>query len=293
MNCGDDALNLDVNGLSFMYGSKDTLSDITFSAQRGDIVGILGENGCGKTTLLKCINTLLRPNEGCIMVSDIRDGVLDSDSKSPDENGAANVSKMRPKELARSMAVVSQSSYMSFPYTALDAVMMGRYARSAPGNRSKKDDLEAAYRSLKNTGALEFAERSVMELSGGELRRVMISRALAQEPEILLLDEPTLHLDISHQFDLMDLIRKLVKEMNILVILVTHDMVFAARYCDKIILMRRGKIVSAGSTEEVMTEENMREIFHINTEIRYDEKIGGLNIMMLGKHSAEIRGSNS
>jgi len=280
-------MNLNIGGLSFSYGSKDTLKEISFGAKRGEVVGILGENGCGKTTLLKCINTLLKPNKGSILVSDVKDGTLDNNSGSLNEDGTANVSKMKPKELARSMAVVSQSSYMSFPFTALDTVMMGRYARSGPG-RSKREDLEAAHRSLKNAGALEFSDCSVMELSGGELRRVMIARALSQEPEILLLDEPTLHLDISHQFDLMDLIKSLVNEMNILVVLVTHDMVLAARYCDKIILMRKGEIVASGTTEEVITEKNMREIFHIDTEIRYDERIGSLNVMMLGKLSEKV-----
>jgi iron complex transport system ATP-binding protein len=283
-------MNLEVGDVSFKYGSKEVLDGITFSARKGEVVGILGENGCGKTTLLKCINMLLKPEEGRILLNEIPEGVLEPNSKSASGDGGAEVSKMKPKELARSMGVVSQSSYVTFPYTALDAVMMGRYARSSNAERSRTEDLEAAYLSLKNAGALAYADRNVVELSGGEFRRVMIARALSQEPAILLLDEPTLHLDVSHQFDLMDLVKKLAGEMGLLVVLVTHDMVFAARYCDKILLMEKGQIISAGTTEEVMTEENMRDVFHVNTEIRYDERIRGLNVMMLNKCAENTRG---
>lgn len=280
-------MDLNINGLSFNYGSKEVLNGIEFAAGKGEIIGILGENGCGKTTLLKCINMLLRPDAGTIVMAGVPDGVLDPNTESLGDDGTAEVSKMRPKELARCMGVVSQSSFVTFPYTALDAVMMGRYARSGSVERSNQRDLESAYAALKTAGAEEFADRNVMELSGGEFRRVMIARALAQEPAILLLDEPTLHLDVRHQFDLMELVKRFSRDMDILIVLVTHDMVFAARYCDKVLLMEKGKIVAAGTTAEVMTEENMRDIFHIDTEIRYDERIKGLNVTMLNKYTKE------
>lgn len=274
-------MKLDVNGLTFSYGSKKALDDIGFTCAKGEIVGILGQNGCGKTTLLKCINQTLKP-QGSVLVEDMPDGVLDESSNSRNPDGTVDVSKMTPREMARGMAVVSQSAFMTFPYTAMDAVMMGRYARSGAGS-SKKEDMEVAFQALKDAGALEFSKRSVMELSGGELRRVMIARALCQQPEILLLDEPTLHLDVNHQFDLMDLIEDLVHKKDMLSVIVTHDMVLAARYCTKIILMEHGRIVDAGPTEEVMTEVNMREVFDMETEIGKDPRIPGLSVVLIGK----------
>ena len=280
-------MNLDICDISFKYGSKEILKNISFKASKGEIVGILGHNGCGKTTLLKCINAILKPHIGCISIDDIPEGIFDERSKAVNENGLADVLKMKPKELARSMAVVSQSSFMSFPFTVLDLVMMGRYARSPLTGETREENMRVAYESLKYAGALALADRNTMELSGGEFRRAMIARALAQSPEILLLDEPTLHLDIGYQFALMDLITDLSKNKGMLIIMVTHDMTFAARYCDKIILMDKGIIVDAGTTEEVMTSKNLREIFGIEADVSADSRIPGLNIVMIGRTSSK------
>ena len=280
-------MDLIVDNLNFSYGDKKVLHDIVFKSDAGEVIGILGQNGCGKTTLLKCINRLLVP-EGDVSVCNFGEGVLEPHSKAANDDGTASVDRMVPKELARSMAVVAQSAYSTFPYTAFDAVMMGRYSRSSSiGSAAKEDDIRICTDSLEKAGVLHLAHRNVMELSGGEFRRVMIARALAQQSEILLLDEPTLHLDVSHQFDLMDLIRDLSSNMGKRVIMVTHDMVFAARYCDRVILLKDGHIVASGRTEDVMTVQNMRDIFDVETDIRYDERIGGINIELLGRYRKE------
>lgn len=264
--------------MSFGYDSKEILKDINMEARQGCILGIIGQNGCGKTTLLKCIDRMLRPNQGSIIVDDPVDGILDA-SRGEDVK-SVDVADMSRKELARCIGVVSQSAYISFPYTAFDAVMMGRYAR--PG-KDRREDLEAVYRSMVSAGALEFAKRPVNELSGGELRRVMIARALAQEPKVLLLDEPTLHLDVNHQFDLMDLITDLKRSSDMIIVMVTHDMTFAARYCDQLIMMEEGRIVAAGDTRDVLTSESIREVFDIRAVVEYDERIGALNVVMIGR----------
>ena len=275
-------MRLEIDGLSFDYSSKDVLRDVGFEARHGEVLGILGENGCGKTTLLKCINKLLKQKSGCVCLSDMREGILDPKTEQKySREGTVSTDDMTNKEIARSMAVVKQSEYISFPFTALEAVKMGRYASNS--SNTSEQELEIVYGAMKDAGALEFADRCVNELSGGELRRVMIARALAQEADILLLDEPTLHLDVCHQFDLMELVKMLARERDLMVIMVTHDITFAGRYCDRLIMMEHGRIVHAGATEDVLTVENVREIFHIDADIVRDDRVDGLLVTMIGR----------
>ncbi len=277
-----DLMKLDVKNLSFSYSSKDVLSEIDFRSDQGEVLGILGENGCGKTTLLKCINSLLKPSVGKVEMVDFDPEQLSPKTLRKLEDGSIDVRDLSTKELARAIAVVSQSTTVTFPFTVLDAVKMGRYAHS-----SDSHDSEFIFKCLSEAGALELVHRHVNELSGGELRRVMIARALVQEPSVLLLDEPTLHLDVIHQIELMELISNLSKKHNMLIIMVTHDMMLAARYCDRIILMQDGKIINSGSREDVMTEENLRKVFRVKCRISEDPEIRGLNVVIIGKADAD------
>lgn len=275
-------MRLNIDDLSFDYSSKEVLRDVGFEARHGEVLGILGENGCGKTTLLKCINKLLKQKSGCVYLSEMREGILDPKTEQKySQDGSVTTDDLSSKEIARSMAVVKQSEFISFPFTSLEAVKMGRYANNA--SNTPEEEIEIVYRAMRDAGALEFADRYVNELSGGELRRVMIARALAQEADILLLDEPTLHLDVCHQFDLMELVRKLTRERDLLVVMVTHDIAFAGRYCDRLIMMEKGKIVHAGPTEDVLTVENIRDIFHVEAEIAHHDKVEGLLVTMIGR----------
>jgi iron complex transport system ATP-binding protein len=271
-------MKLIVNDVNFSYSSKKNLEDISFTASKGRLLGIIGQNGCGKTTLLKCIDRMLKPSQGSILIEE-PDVSIFNKNRTDIDLSQVNIADLKRKELGRAIGVVSQSSYVSFPFTGYDAVMMGRYSRIS-GNAKK--DREAVLSAMKRAGAIEFAERSVNELSGGELRRVMIARALAQEPSVLLLDEPTLHLDVNHQFDLMNLVTVLKKNFNMIVIMVTHDLMFASRFCDDILLMEKGKIVAAGKTEEVLTRENINSIFGIDAIVEYDERVQGYNVVMIG-----------
>ena len=257
-------VELDIDGVCFSYPSRDILKGIGFKAEQGEILGIIGQNGCGKTTLLKCINSTLSPKKGIVTV-----------------DGKA-VESMSKKEIARSMGFVMQTTSTTFPFTVYETVMMGRYSRKDALDSEKEEDTRIVYQALQDTGTLKFADRDIDELSGGERRRVMIARALVQEPDILLLDEPTLHLDINHQFDLMDLITKLSRDKSMLVVIVTHDLILAARYCDRVIAIEHGEIAAMGPTRDVLTTENMRRIFDIEAEVSEDPRVG-LNVTILGK----------
>jgi iron complex transport system ATP-binding protein len=258
-------LELEIREVHFAYHSADVLKDVSFQAACGEVIGILGKNGCGKTTLMKCINAHLKPHSGSVMI-----------------NGNA-VSKMSKKELAKKMAVVGQHVNLSFPFTVLETVMMGLYPTSEWLRSPSKIEMERILDAMNATGVTAFADRPVTELSGGERQRVLISRALVQDPQIFLLDEPTLHLDINHQFNLMEMANRLAKEKNMLVIIVTHDISLAARYCDRVLLMEKGEIVGSGTTKDVITAENLKKVFSVDADVTYDEKIGGLNVLFIGR----------
>lgn len=255
-------MKVEVKDVEFSYGRKEVLKGISFEAGNGEVIGILGQNGCGKTTLLKCINGSNTPTSGCVY--------LDGE----------DTSQMSKKDIAKKMAFVMQTASMTFPFTVFETVMMGRYAHQSSLSSDNDEDIEAVYQAMRDTGVLEFKDRPISELSGGERRRVLIARALAQEPEVLLLDEPTLHLDINHQFDLLELVRRLADEKGLLVLIVTHDLILAARYCDKMILVEKGVIMDIGETKAVATAENFREVFEIITEITQDPRFG-LNVLLV------------
>lgn len=273
-------VHLDVGRVTFSYGSKKVLDDVSFSITNGEIVGILGQNGSGKTTLLNCINSEYRPKHGTVLIRDFSPDALECKEK---QISSADVQDLSNSERSRIIATVEQSSSMSFPFSVMETVRMGRYSHTGMFDDDDEEEIEKIYEVMKSTGILKFADRSVNELSGGEWRRVMIAQALAQEPEILLLDEPTLHLDINHQFELMDLLKKIVSERNILIVIVTHDLPLAARYCDKIIIMKDGKIVDAGSAKDTVTTANIENIFHMRAKIGYDEDIEGIGVFLIGK----------
>ncbi len=255
-------VELNVTGVCFRYDSVQALDGISFSVRSHDFVGIIGPNGSGKTTLLRTISRVLHPSVGTISI-DERD-----------------VYSMAPAEVAQKIAVVPQDGYVNFNFTALEIVMMGRNPHLSTFQFESHKDLRVAKRAMVLARCLHLASRRINELSGGERRRVLIARALAQEPSVLLLDEPTLNLDINNQIELMKTISKLRRERGIAVLSVFHDFNLAARYSDYIILLNRGRIFSVGTPEQVLTHENIREVFGVNVEIS-KHSVTRLNVTVL------------
>jgi len=241
---------LSIDGVNCSYGAVDVLKNVSFNIESGQFLGILGPNGSGKTTLLKSISRVLKPKKGAILIDE------------------SDIYQMKTVDVAKQLAVVPQETPMTFDFTTLEVVLMGRNPHMTRFKMESKNDLEIAKKSMQLTRTWEFADRPVTELSGGERQRVIIARALTQEPQILLLDEPTTHLDISNQLEIMDLIKQLCETKKILIVAVFHDFNLAARYCDSIILLKDGKIVALGKSDDTLTSENVKKVFSVDTIVK-------------------------
>jgi len=256
---------LTIDGIDCSYGSVNVLNDVKFAVESGEFLGILGPNGSGKTTLLRSISRVLKPKRGAILIDD------------------KDIYGMKSVEVARQLAVVPQDTPVTFDFTALEVVLMGRNPHMPRFKMESKEDLAIARNSMELTRTWDFADRPVTEVSGGERQRVIIARALTQEPQILLLDEPTTHLDISNQLEIMDLIKQLCKTKKLVIVAVFHDFNLAARYCDSIILLKDGKIVAIGKANETLTSQNVRKVFSVDTIVKKHPVTGFLHVIPISR----------
>jgi len=234
---------LSVLNLSFDYRRQSVLHNISFTVERGTICGLLGPNASGKTTLLKCINGVLKPKEGQVRV---------------------NVSQVRDlsrREIARLMAVVPQQTAVVFAFTALQMVVMGMTARLGKLRLPSKQDYGDAKKTLEELRVGDLSERPFNELSGGERQLVLIARALFQDPHILLLDEPTSHLDFKNQFMIMDMVREVTKIKKLATVISLHDPNLAARYCSQMVMLKEGRIYQEGARETVFEQETLEAVY--------------------------------
>ncbi len=227
---------LSVDNLVAGYEDSDVLRGVSFSLQEGEILGIVGPNGSGKSTLLRSLTRILPARAGDVRLR------------------GESVTESRPDELARTMAVVPQSAILPDGFSALEVTLMGRTPYLRLLQSESPEDLQIARRSMLQTDTLALAERPVNELSGGERQRVIVARALAQQSPILLMDEPTVHLDLAHQIGLLELVEQFARNQSLSVIAVIHDLTLAAQYCDRLIMLDRGEIHATGTPEEVVTE---------------------------------------
>lgn len=241
-------MNLIVKDLQFGYNSRTILNGISLELRPKEMLGVIGPNGSGKSTLIQCIDGLLRPETGSILL---------------DGKELKDISR---KELARKVGYVPQTTSRSFfPSTVIDTVLMGK--RPHLGWRSSNQDVKNVIQVLRLIGIEDLAMRDINELSGGQQQKVLIARALAQEPAMLLLDEPTSNLDIKHQLEVVEIIREKVMEKSISAIMAVHDLNLAAKYTDRIVMMKDGKVFATGTPESVLTTENIRAVYGVVAEV--------------------------
>ena len=239
-------VNIELHDVCFSYPGADILHGVTFSIGPGEMTGLIGPNGSGKSTLIKCIDTILKPR-GSILL-----------------NGES-ILKMDRIDLARKIGLVPQNGTSAMDSTVFETVLMGRRPHSAW--RIRDDDIDKVAETLERLGIGDIAMRDFSSLSGGQKQMVLLARAICQEPEVLLLDEPTSALDIRHQLEVLNIVRNLVKEREMSAIIAMHDLNLGARYTDSMVMLRRGKIFSAGKPCDLYTPEMIQEVYGVESII--------------------------
>ena len=256
-------VELRVHGLGYAYGRRDVLSGIELSADPGEVVGLVGPNGSGKSTLIRILSGVLGGYEGEARV------------------GGAEVSELPRRELAKLLAVVPQEPSFSFPFTALEIVLMGRHPHLAGLAFESERDIEQARKALERCGAGDLADRPIQQLSAGERQRIVFAKALAQQPRALLLDEPASFMDIRYQVELYDIVREQAQQDGRTVLTVLHDLNLAAEYCDRIYLLKQGRIEAGGTTETVLTYANLTRVFDTEVYVDTHDLTGSLLVLPL------------
>lgn len=241
-------MKINIEGLEFNYNDRHTLKNMNLSVESGEFLSIIGPNGSGKTTFLKCINRILMPKKGTVFI------------------GEHDLSRMQNGDIAKLVGYIPQAEKGAFPTTVFDTVLMGRkpHIKWMP----TKDDFVIVSEVLEAMGLCEYSMRNINELSGGQRQKVIIARAIAQQPKILLLDEPTSSLDLKHQLEVLD-IAKQQSNKNVTVIMSIHDLNLAARYSDKILMMKGGEIFIDGGVE-VLTPENIEPVYGVTVDVRHE-----------------------
>ncbi|MDF1589885.1 MAG: ABC transporter ATP-binding protein [Desulfobacterales bacterium] len=234
---------IDIHKIDHSYGDFPVLQDISFSIETGDFFIVIGPNGSGKTTLMKIIANIIKPLQGRLTLF-------------------SRPLELYPrKKLARKVAFVPQLADLDFPFTVTEIVLMGRSPHLGLLGWEQEKDFEIAQRAIAFTETTHLAHRKLNELSGGERQRVYIARAICQEPQIILLDEPTAALDLAHQIKIMDLMEKLRAEKNITIVMVSHDVNLAAMYARRLLLLNRGRIVTLGPPQDVLNYKTLEAVY--------------------------------
>lgn len=240
---------LKINGLKYEVPDLKILNGIDLEVEEGEFLGMIGPNGCGKTTMLKCVYRALSPSDGTILLDD------------------GDIHKLANREMAKKMAVLIQENHVEFDMTVMDMVLLGRYAHKKILAGTDEGDKALAMAALEKVGMADYKDRSFLHLSGGEKQRILIARSLAQNAGFVVLDEPTNHLDIKYQYQIMNIL----KNENVTVFSSIHDLNIAAQYCDKVVLVFRGQVVDFGTPEQVITAENIEKYFGMRAQVTVNE----------------------
>ena len=237
---------LSAKNISYEADNEALLHDITINIPRGSFVGIIGPNGSGKSTLLKTIYRANKASAGSVYL-----------------NGN-KMTRMSGKEIARQMAVVAQENQVSFDFSVMEIMMIGLYAKRTFRDRAGVDDTRICEEALASVGMLDMKDRSFLSLSGGEKQKVLIASAFSRDPQLIVLDEPTNHLDVGYQFLILDIMKR---REDVTIFTSIHDMNMAMQYCDQIIALKNGRIFCTGTPREVLTPENLKELFRVRAEL--------------------------
>ena len=257
-------------GLSYSVEAQTLLDSVHLHAEQGRFVGLIGPNGAGKSTLLRALSGMLRHQHGAVLLE------------------GTDLRTMSSRDVAASMALVSQIAPYTHGFTSFELVLMGRYPHLGRFQIEGREDNRVARDAMRQTDTERFADRTLDTLSGGERQRIFVSRALAQQPRILLLDEPTSNLDVFHQLKVLDLVRQLVND-GLTAVAAIHDLHMAARYCDRLVLLSEGRVLAEGPPEEVLTPEAIQSAFGVRCAVYRDPVTGSLAISLIGP--VEVRTS--
>ena len=256
---------LEAAALTLGYDEEPVLREVSLSLARQQFLGVVGPNGSGKSTLVRALSRVLPPLRGQVLL----DGI--------------DVYRMSARKLARRLAVVAQDSSVAFDFPAREVVLMGRAPHLSRLGIEGPRDYAIARECMELTHTEAFADRPITSLSGGERQRCMIARALAQQPDVLLLDEPTAHLDINHQIEILDLARRLTAERGLATLVVLHDLNLASQYCDSLVLLARGEVLADGSPQEVVTENRIRAAYGTDVQVRLHPTTGRPYVTLLSR----------
>jgi iron complex transport system ATP-binding protein len=250
----------EIKHISFFYGNKKIINDISIQIEKGKFYGILGPNGSGKTTLLDLLSSHKRPVSGSVVFS------------------GKDLNTYSRKQLAQKIAIVPQNFYINFPFTVSDIVMMGRYPYIPRFARPNPADMEMVETMMRQTEVFELRNRFITELSGGERQRVVFARALVQDTPVLILDESTSNLDIRHTIDLMNLVSEKVNHADGTVIAVFQDINLASVYCDNLIFMKNGSVITHGDKHDVLNSDTIRTVFDVDSKIAFEPFINASQV---------------
>ena len=247
---------LEADEVSLAYHGVPVLRGIQLSVRKGEMLGLIGPNGAGKSSLIKVMAGIAKPTGGAVRFE------------------GRPLDALRDRERGQRIAVMSQNPQLGFAYPVYDVVAMGRYPHKRRLEPLDDDDRRVIRQAMETAGVDSLRERSITTLSGGEKQRVFLARALAQQPDLLFLDEPTANLDVRYQLEILALIRRLNRERGLTVVLAIHDLTLALRFCDQLAVLSGGELVAAGRAETVLTEELVTEVFGVRARIGRDPETG-------------------